>query len=797
MVAALVGCWLATSMAAMAVRAAEEPVLVGDYGDVRHIKVLGALTFGAAKVQGALLQDPDVLAALHPKAPLEKLEALLCDKLKQGYYRAGFAAVKVQCRRSLSAEELLLHVEEGQRYTFGDIRIVGASEIPLDELKRAITTPCPDLQAASLQVFDRDGLPEVKWFDGDGDELKAAPLWPAGEPARLDRLHLDKLRRHTASALAGLGFYFARFEPGISCYPPTGRVELQITIAAEGPRARLAEIEISGHTRHTREQIFDYLKLGEQSDIAQQDCLRLEHELFRSGRFTQASVTMVRPATPEDPKVLRIALVEHPRVSLLSVPLSREEQAFLRLREWLIGFERRGDDLVIASRHASFPGELIVSPRNGLLLSLRDWRQPEGPFVWSVLASNRELGLYALEDRRKIVVPWTNKVTLTTSMGFTKRADEPHARNLKFGVNWQSLRADETGPGWELATRWSPANFLHMAHEQDTELAWSGDVLTTVCNSSRVRVHGPTGALLEWTLFDDQGKDEFRAAFAPGLMAAQIATIESALPHTPNEFHAQRPVTSALHFIAPERLLWRALGRGEPALQTVLVARKLLDRAVLAPLDGQASAPSNAEARSEPFVIPREASKVSGPGWDWALGPAAHTLLTLNDALVPRNSWLATILRSESLQILKHGEHSGPDYIRLYGGRQAGPVCHLAGSYLLGVRGLSARRLFAAKGLERLSTADFRTDYQPLLSADHLLGQCLSRAAAAIQDLTVDEAQVFDDTLLQPAVQWLRQEKQRPLEAVLPEALDLMWEQGLQARIEALLRDQARPPEAE
>jgi hypothetical protein len=112
-------------------------------------------------------------------------------------------------------------------------------------------------------------------------------------------------------------------------------------------------------------------------------------------------------------------------------------------------------------------------------------------------------------------------------------------------------------------------------------------------------------------------------------------------------------------------------------------------------------------------------------------------------------------------------------------------------------------RKFAARGLERLSAADFRRDCRLFFAGDSISSQCCQRLAAALRDLDDQQAAALANLqspargeFIQECARRLWAAKDQPVLETLAPPLDLYWEKELRDQVANMLRGQALDADA-
>ena len=96
----------------------------------------GNTAYPKEQICKALYRDKDVIIAASHTAPLDNYLEVLQSKIRLGYLKGGFASPKVDVSYVAQPEHILIRIEEGPRYTKGNLVIEGASETLKNDLTR-------------------------------------------------------------------------------------------------------------------------------------------------------------------------------------------------------------------------------------------------------------------------------------------------------------------------------------------------------------------------------------------------------------------------------------------------------------------------------------------------------------------------------------------------------------------------------------------------------------------------------------------------------------------------------------
>src|SRR6266581_766383 len=154
-----------------------------------------------------------------------------------------------------------------------------------------------------------------------------------------------------------------------------------------------------------------------------------------------------------------------------------------------------------------------------------------------------------------------------------------------------------------------------------------------------------------------------------------------------------------------------------------------------------------------------------------------------------------TLARESGLILTGKTKYTEQALKDIFESSQTGPLGYLAAAKLLSRAQSPLAPVFATKGLDRLSTADFRRDCQLLLDGEFVFAQCFRRLAEAIQRLDDSEVQMLarlQSTSVAESflhlVQSLREGKDKPLGETIIAALDEYWDKELKRKVEIALR---------
>ena len=784
---------------------------VGEFYDLQRFVFEGNKTFPAETLRQALKDTIDFFEISNPLAPRDAYLEAIERKLLLGYQHTGFPEAHIAARLDAKADRIVVTVAEGPRYVCGGVKVTGVTNVPA----AAIIEPLIPSQAATQSVQRafafNDKAPATNPLTertSDESEPPEAP-WVKGEPAPFSNLDLKQMRESVTTVLREHGFLFPK--ANVSVVPDkTARIaELHVEVLEEGPRGVVGQIEITGNKVNSTEAVLRYLDLKPGMELHSQLVARIEDRLWRAARFLSYKVSLGSPDTGGRVP-LQIQVAEYDEAPPLEQALSRTEEAMLKLREWLSKLGDSREEMIVTL--SGFPppapeGELVLSPRDGLSLLARDFaRQTTARDEYALLLKSGLAGFYSTAGGRKLLIP-CNKQQLKVFLKVTSKAAEKNEGpfNLAAGAGFAQLK--EKGPGsspYRFELTLPPVACMGLAHRGDFSSWFEGDALIRSNTTMLVKLSSVTGRILEWRMADDKEKGTLQIRFEPGAFDRAVRRIDAETASLPDVCDTNAPLSSAMAFLAEEMLSSKYL---EPVLRSRMSAetaarlpglmRQLKLGEVLEPLNQLLSNPAGPEGRDVEFSIPIDL-ELSGATRSDLVGMLVGWLLRRSDALFPARSWPWTVLREASLTVQGKGKYTDQALTGIYESNETGPLGYLTVACLLNKLQPPLARKFAARGLERLSAADFLRDCRLFLAGDSISSQCCQRLAATLREL--DDAQVAALANLQsPArgeflrecARRLRAAKDQPMLEALTPALDLYWEKELRAEVANLLSGQA------
>ena len=778
----------------------QEQQLVGPLSDLSRMKIRGLQTFTKDEVRKGLSADFEVLLAAHPLAPLEDLPTVVRLRLLAGLQHGGFAEAEVRTEIDSEGKRLIATVSEGPRYVNGSVRIENAKQIDVDRLTQRLTEQYPPKRAAA-PVFD-PATPGrvVRWLDKDGKNVALAdPVWTTDKPARMDTASHKAYEGKVKEALEDLGFRDAAFDVRLQPNREKRQVELVVWLRDEGDSATLGKIEIQGNERDSTEAIIDYMKLPIGTLMTRRRETQLRYDLYRSGRYTSIEVKLTK--TPFDQQhVLHLAVKESPFSPPIDQSLTREEEALLKMGRWLANAKAWPSDMVVRACKEEIEATFTVAAGDGVVVSLRSLgSNAVGPIA--LVASPQEIGCYPAQ--REIYLKAATPATIVTwSMAYSvndKPKEEGSKEPLQFavGLGIQGKKKEEASAPFRVEFRVTPAACIAFAHTHNPKLTWEDDRLVVESEKGRIELDGNDGRLIHLRGISSDGEVEITFV-DNGFAEARDATHQGA-DGGENLFDAKRPLRSMFDFLLHEDMhnewmsVLRAIEKDE-LTQSKLDAfgawSKFIAMGVLDPIDEYLAARAWEDDSEDEFKLP---PTVPNSPNAWTLAGAA-LVIPGADALFPRDSWPWTVWRETCFVVAGRGKYTGRQLQRAVVSEDFGPVGLLVVSSLVDRMSRQASQTLAHRGTQRLSVAEFRRDYEPLLDETRITGKCIRRACEILRELSPAELRELQARTPDP---WrppfeafsneLRRETDRPIDQAMPAALDAAWKAGLSDIIEQIL----------
>ncbi|MCE9630289.1 MAG: hypothetical protein K8S94_06165 [Planctomycetia bacterium] len=716
----------------------------------------------------------------------------------------------------------------------GGIEISGFPDELAGQLRSWLKSQRPPPAAVPQSVDSDGGWSGTRWLDVGGQPVRMEPpLWTRGQPAAFDPPHLEAIRVAIGRLLREQGYFAAAkaLDKGSARGADAPTIDVSIRPDPEGavlviagahlpPPSILTRIDVTPAALTGATQAALGCAVGQR--VTELNRLAWQETLRQSGRFLKSGVKFkeLPPEAGGAPGIAATVNLEaYPHVPPLGKPLSREEEAVLRVRGWVLQTLANEDDLVLTWRtptaadpsHAT--GELIVATREGVLLTAL----PGSPDACGLAVSEDGLGWFLPHDDGWFQLPLPTRRRLTVNVALFL-AETVHTGRHEYLRRYAVDAHIEQRPRDALAAlaitaRIEPVACLAFLHEGDPAVTWEGDDLVVDRADMTTRIDSRTGRLMSVTL---PGGDHIDIDAAPGRFATQLAALRAAAG--PNQTRPEALVSSGIEFFtgtglatAAERLadatgslhaapvsmlaawqnraqaiadkLQRTVAAGGFAAADAAVARAVT-RATVAASSPRLAVPSTAPPL--PDADPTTLLARSAAPWVWRWLEQASG----------RDSWPAALARLGTLAA-RHDSSALWELTAYLSAERFGPLAYLTAASVSPLP--SATLSFAARGEQRLTADAFQSDCDAALA---VLQSCGLDAPLVSLFRTLDDeeatrlgAAVFrDHECVLPLVHALRDsDSDASARATLSSALGQWWSQSLERTLAAALSRRAAP----
>ncbi|NQT85465.1 hypothetical protein HQ560_01795, partial [bacterium] len=330
-----------------------------------------------------------------------------------------------------------------------------------------------------------------------------------------------------------------------------------------------------------------------------------------------------------------------------------------------------------------------------------------------------------------------------------------------------------------------PVAFLGLARREGLTSSVADGVVTLQGEAFLLRVREATGEIEELTVPRVLAGGTLRIAFVPGRFEQHRKALD-ALPR------------DAVRSVSVVELLALFLTRSAP--RAVLFARGTAEehgraaKAIIHLVRGAAAplAEAGAARRKEGdlFILPISAGAGGIPEL------LAQVAIPAARRIFPKRSWPVTLVREAALVACGRGQYTTIVLGQLYQSEDTGPIGCLTTAWLLGYVNGDMARVFARRGLERLSIGAFRKDAGIVLATDGMVSKMLSGFRQAALELSDEDVEALDVVLMpdygRVVVSFLQSIRggrpEAEPRAALAAALDAWWKETLRPRVARALQ---------
>lgn len=785
--------WLAVcGLALVGNTAVGQEATVGPFGDPARLVIHGVQTVPTQEVVKGLFNDLDVAYASFPDAPLAHFERLLAEKVIIGFRHMGFAAPRVTIAKPRG--HLVLSVDEGPRWTTGEIQVVGA------------------------RAIDAKKLAEDLSHDDPADSIlspRKAPRWDRGKPAPLDEPTRIQFGRRVDELLAKQGYANAKSRVEIVGEAKRGTATLLVTIDQEAAPARAGEIEIVNNTIHSRGQILDYLNVPADAVMSAELSAKIKKHLLASGRFTWCG--FYQPAKDSKPRLWVDEDTDAPR---LDEPLSSEQTALLKLAAWMDAFDQQNENLVFRTRWDDTWLEITLSPRQGFVVraGARGTSSFSDAFDLAAVYSEDQIALYSSKTARRLETSFADEMYVPGAT-FNVLSDLDQGEgNYGFNVvimNRSRKYADtRSWPRASIRPVLTASTALSIVTKRHARCEWNGPILTARWGGNVLRVDSRNGRLVELR-FSDRKKRLFLRASQAGetksvtrttgeLFEQRRGEIAGYTAGFENILDRQRLIGGAAQFVC-RALAEGGLASDDASKRLCALIGRLSRQGLFQPID---DCVVSAMRRQPEFRIPVASPPRETALWfnfnreeGFQLELYRVPLGLASDLFVPgSHPWW--VWREAAFLTNGKTEYAQARLARLFSASQSGPVTTLALAEALCLADMNGEAgKWIKPRIEDATLDGFRRDYADFLVPGCRASNYVLQIAEALRALDPADAEALFDhfrsmgwltkSQKRVALQFLaelRADPNRPLAAALSAALDDLWRSTVQQEIEQRLK---------
>jgi hypothetical protein len=404
--------------------------------------------------------------------------------------------------------------------------------------------------------------------------------------------------------------------------------------------------------------------------------------------------------------------------------------------------------------------------------------------------------MYSIGARRKWMTR-AGEFGLVGRITFRPSDPDPDGRRFFFftGVH---LSSKAGGRPFELRTLLAPVCFVDIAHggtsKKPVDVDLRDGVLAIRGDGGLFRFKAETGELVE-LVYENHGR--VRIYPRRGAVDEALARIDAA--GAANSLDAAHPLASAAAFVAEAAIANPMLSpRATPTQRATAAsaARKLLTSKGVLDVGDPWSRLEPVE-RFEGFFIPVDVAGVVAASEGNALAFLGEAV-PYCDFFFVRESWPWTVAREALLVSAGRAKYTDTEARRFFQSPDVGPIGFLVAANLYArVNDATTARVFAKRGLERLTFEAFSRDCRTLLANGSVQAAALSGVLGAARGLSDEEVGAMSAVL--PAAYG---NAIKALSAfgrvavadgqVLPESLQrTLWEGGMKELVEGMLNDVA------
>jgi hypothetical protein len=551
----------------------------------------------------------------------------------------------------------------------------------------------------------------------------------------------------------------------------------------------LRGVWVAGNKKNSEQEIIECADAHPGTLLTAEEYHRIGRRLWQSARFVSQKLEVIPAANGV---YLMIAVTEYPPAPRLSEPLSREEVALLKFREWLLSGDGHNEDLVLklgVVESDSSSLTVVISFRSGIVVTLSDSRVTRPDEDWNVggLICDRRVSFCSKAARTRIDFDLEG-LQFEPYMSFAFKATTKDEFQLGFvlGTDFCLVRQDSVAPPLAMTLRFEPTGFLSLAHREGLKSDWVGDVLTMRTPCAKTVIDSKTGRLLEYIVFaEDESSPYASLTFRPGAYDEYRARFEQDAANCQQVFRPQAPVSSIADFILSNRPPNQVVDHFDPSKYLLRqehrdVLRKLIEQGALRPADDITKA--FLASIDTDYYIPREPQFASLEIWQRNAGSA--------DALWPYDTWTWHVWRGAWLLFGGANTEVTQLYHEFSASDIGGPLAWWGIARLFSLYSPATAANAALRGLKSVDSNAFLADCDALLDSETSAGTSIRSLVSAVTELSdeetlalgrlLSEAGLTDSPQVVPAFV-ARYQENAAAEDPLRQTLLQCWDNGLRS----------------
>ncbi len=815
---------------------ADETARVEAWSNPTKFAFEGIKSFRAKDLSQALVGDPKMIVASQRPQPLEAWLRLVESRVSEGYQSCGFPDVRVTAEFDTSRDQVVVRVEEGPRFVWGDVRISGNRAISSAELLVWLSEKHARGKRGAAVIPPKSDGPSAANRISNGQDHSGTVK--RGRPASFSESARSWLNADIQRGCEDQGHFAARFRIEILRDPKTNVADLRIVFEDEGLQAIIQDVEFVGLKRHTPDEVLEELQLRRGASIKGRYVADLERQLADSGRFVKQKVLLLHTADRPSEVRLKFEVEEYEQIPKLAEPLSRRDDAVRRFANWVDQFPNQPQDLLCRWTYRvdpppanappmpfqlqfpnakSLSGVFALSPRRGFLMSMNitqaDDRQT--PLFTGLLANDR-LAMFlptrrsrfdmAIGDGLDRLLP-AGRFLLPIKFTGVNRPGQQGQQRCSLGFGFNSRRRPDQAP-LEMTVELPVAVALNALDRPEWKAVWQDGALVLTQDGVRLRIDEDTGRLLD-AQFGKEVDRLLRVQVGEGLFDQEFARYDRASREVPNAFDASAPWNSfCRYFVSAGVDAAKSLQAVAPGVAGISAPdddtadralafvdhpklMELVAQSVSALFDGWMSDFLITENGQPSFWISGEFSlQAKHPFEAW--GPVAMIAV---DDLVGRDSWAWKVGRQAVLIMLSENDAAGKELWTLLSSPKTGPLACWTNSCALAWVAPNWQKMAADVGRRRLDRSLFQHDVEGLLQQGGRMQRASERFAQQLRTFSDDELATavqilldenFTSSLNRQRRRWIRDEE-LPNEDLLPMLLSSLWKPLLEAKLSETL----------